>query len=71
MAMDGLMTPLTAIISEQSRLKQTQKMTGLQTRHCRGDLRQRLMTQGRMATSGRRRTVAKSGRIHPHHQDIG
>ena len=27
MAMDGLMIPLTAIISEQSRLKQTQKMT--------------------------------------------
>ena len=71
MAMDGLMIPLIAIISEQSQLRQNKKMTGLLIRHCQWDLRQRLMTQGRMAASRRERTVAKSGRIYPHHQDIG
>ena len=70
MAMDGPMIPLIAIISEQSRHRQIQKMTGLQIRHYRWDLRQRIMTQGRMAASGRERTVAKIGRTHPH-QDIG
>ena len=69
--MDGLMIPLIAITSEQSRLIQTQKMTGLQTRHCRWDLRQRLMTQEKMqllAEEGQwTRVVAR----HPHQQDTG
>ena len=34
-------------------------------------LRQRRMIQGRMAVSGRERTVAKIGRTLPHHQDNG
>ena len=32
---------------------------------------QRPTTQERLAISGRERTVAKDGYIHPHHQDIG
>ena len=71
MAMDGLTIPLIATTSEQSRHIQTQKMIGPQIHHCHWDLRQRLTIQGRMAASGRERTVAKIGRTHPHHQDTG
>ena len=59
------------ITSELSRRTQTQKMIGLQIHHCHWDLRQRHMILGRMAASGRERTVAKIGRTHPHHQDNG
>ena len=71
MAMDGLMIPPAATISEQSQLRLTRKMTGLQIRHYQWVLRQRPMIQERMVTSGSGRTVAKSGRIHLHPQDTG
>ena len=69
--MVGLMTPPAATISEQSQLRPTQKMTGMQIRHCHWGLRQRPMIQGRMAASGSGRIVARSGHTHLHLQDIG
>ena len=65
--MNVLMTPPTATISEQSQLRLTRKMTGMQIRV----QRQRPMIQERMVASGSGRIVAKSGRIHLHPQDIG
>ena len=68
---DGLMTPPIATMSEQSQLRPTRKMTGVQIRHYQWALRQRPMIQERMVASGSGRTVARSGRINLHLQDVG
>ena len=50
--MVGHMIPPIATTSEQSQLRLTRKMTGVQIRQCRWDLRQRPMIQEWMETSG-------------------